>query len=915
MSEYGIKIKNIKAGTLYDVNCGVRHNLTYTDAMLNNSLFSIYLMKNGLNVYKESTRDVVCLDFDFGSRSYETEKNRLVEMYNSSTGKSKEKIKYVLNRVEENKDKYNEKTRDKIREEFYNNGVWIEYKTRNKDGTIKSSTKIKYRMLFRTSAKAKVGQVIFINEDLYEKAYDWLTIGLGKKMQYDNAKIVEMSAYAPLTTSTIVGTVSIPVEDILILKDQDVFYNTFVNVVKADEYTDSKGKIQKKCIVDSEMRKVKNTVWDGMGLIEESCLPNWINSMALLRQHLFKMCGFKTRLQLFFKDWCEENGHDYETYTVKDMFGNDHFLKDIKIITTDNAIKWKKFVDLMGGTLPLAYKYWCEKINEDDSIWGVVKTDHESKFGHQQQLSYQMINTLPCIKKDVFDIASETVCYIETLKKDNHEFELFLRKYANEINHYEMLADIYVHNPDIANTTWFRKEKKKVIFDYVYRMRKGKILVNGDNLTVCGNPYALLLYAVGDNWISDPTFSHEDKSIQCYTTRFENNEYLCGFRNPHNAPNNCCHFHNVYSPEMERYFIFSKNIMAVNCIGTDVQDRMNGEDFDSDFNLVTNNPTMVKCAEICYTQYPTIVNDLKESGITYQNTMTEYARMDNKLARSQMGIGYSSNLAQLALTYYWTEKQKTNPDKNRLKELYDNFVILSVIAQVLIDGCKREYEVDGMKELDRISKMNCMSIKKRIKDKTGKEKYIKYDFPEFMKYTREIQISKNNKALPLEEIQKNRDKLKQRINPTLSCPMNWLEECLDKIQGASTAKTEPITNYFIKMKGRANSRQMTKIRKLIEDYDGLVKYLQMNCDNKETLINRLIEGSEYLLSELKKIKIGNPATINRLIETALGLETRVGNSKQLSTSSTKYCRKTLNYLYKMDKKKFLINFKEKKLRH
>lgn len=320
---------------------------------------------------------------------------------------------------------------------------------------------------------------------------------------------------------------------------------------------------------------------------------------------------------------------------------------------------------------------------------------------------------------------------------------------------------------------------------------------------------------------------------------------------------------------------------------------------------------MVKCAEICYTQYPTIVNDLKESGITYQNTMTEYARMDNKLARSQMGIGYSSNLAQLALTYYWTEKQKDNPDKNRLKELYDNFVILSVIAQVLIDGCKREYEVDGMKELDRISKMNCMSIKKRIKDKTGKEKYIKYDFPEFMKYTREIQISKNNKALPLEEIQKNRDKLKQRINPTLSCPMNWLEECLDKIQGASTVKTEPITNYFIKMKGRANSRQMTKISKLIEDYDGFVKHLHINCDNKEIVQNELIRGSEYLLSELKNIKIGNPITINRLIETSLGLDTGVGNSKQLSSTNSKYCRKILNYLYKMDKKKFLINFKEK----
>lgn len=43
-------------------------------------------------------------------------------------------------------------------------------------------------------------------------------------MSYDNAKIVEMSAYAPLTTSTIVGTLKIPVEDILILKDQDSFF-------------------------------------------------------------------------------------------------------------------------------------------------------------------------------------------------------------------------------------------------------------------------------------------------------------------------------------------------------------------------------------------------------------------------------------------------------------------------------------------------------------------------------------------------------------------------------------------------------------------------------------------------------------------------------------------------------------------
>ena len=37
---------------------------------------------------------------------------------------------------------------------------------------------------------------------------------------------------------------------------------------------------------------------------------------------------------------------------------------------------------------------------------------------------------------------------------------------------------------------------------------------------------------------------------------------------------------------------------------------------------------MVKSAKAAYEQYPTIVNKLKESGLTYKNTMKEYARMN-----------------------------------------------------------------------------------------------------------------------------------------------------------------------------------------------------------------------------------------------------------------------------------------------
>ena len=143
ISEFGIKIKNISAGTLYDVNLGTRDYFSYTEAMLNNSLFSAFLIKNGLNVYKgESTRDIICLDFDFGTRSYEDEHKRIEQLYKNSDGELKERLKYTLEKVENNKDLYDEKKREQIRDKFYNEGVDVTYKTKNKDGTIKSEETI-----------------------------------------------------------------------------------------------------------------------------------------------------------------------------------------------------------------------------------------------------------------------------------------------------------------------------------------------------------------------------------------------------------------------------------------------------------------------------------------------------------------------------------------------------------------------------------------------------------------------------------------------------------------------------------------------------------------------------------------------------------------------------------------------------
>ena len=524
------------------------------------------MLENGMTTYKgDSTRDIICLDFDFGSRSYEEEYAHVKKMVDKNPEDGH--LQEILAQVVANKDKYVKKSKDEIRELFYRDGVDVTYTSRNGKPVV-----IHYKMLYRNTSKAKLGQVMFIRESLWKTAMDWLTIGLYDKMPAENAKIVEMSAYAPLTTSTIVDSIHVPVEDVLILKDQDSFFRTFAKIVTAEEY-----KGGKKCIVRDEETEVKNTVWDGMALIDVNAIPpgKEINGMALLRGHMFKACAFKTRIQQFFRNWCVKNGHDYDSYVVTDMFGYSHLLKDIKIITTDNAIKWKK---LIGGDLRDGYDYWCEKVNADGSYWGIVKTDHPSKLGTVQQMSYQMVNVLPCTSEEMRDIAATSIEYVEKLKSNPLEFEAFLRKNANAVNHYEMLADLYRHNEIFGDSKYFRSEKQQIISQYVFKLRGGKITVNGDNLTACGNPYALLLYSVGDDWRKDPTFQPEDGAIQCYTTRFADGDYLCGIRSPNNSPNNISYLHNVYSPQMETYFEFSNNIIAVNCIGTDIQSRMNGMD-------------------------------------------------------------------------------------------------------------------------------------------------------------------------------------------------------------------------------------------------------------------------------------------------------------------------------------------------
>lgn len=151
--------------------------------------------------------------------------------------------------------------------------------------------------------------------------------------------------------------------------------------------------------------------------------------------------------------------------------------------------------------------------------FGVVKTAHESKLGELQQMSYQYINALDIDSME--SVVEESAKYVQALKNEDWFFLDFLRRNANFSNDYEALVALVMNNPDFIYCDYFKQRRRAIINGYIKRFKNGKVLQNADNLVIVGNPFGMLMHAVGLDPEKDPTFESEADAIQCYSERFK----------------------------------------------------------------------------------------------------------------------------------------------------------------------------------------------------------------------------------------------------------------------------------------------------------------------------------------------------------------------------------------------------------
>ena len=222
-----------------------------------------------------------------------------------------------------------------------------------------------------------------------------------------------------------------------------------------------------------------------------------------------------------------------------------------------------------------------------------------------------MINSLPISRDDIKELLKDEIEHINKLKNDldyylsatklKKEFkeDLIIEDEDNELEIGEQIDvqmafnKLVCKNQEFANTKVFKDNRRNYISAYIKELRKGKIKIFADYCVAFGNPLELL-YSTIDKFNGEPIAL---KEWQIYSSRFKDGEKVTGFRNPHISVSNIGQHMNRKINDFEKYFNCTPNIVFFNAIGVPILSMYNGEDYDSDSNLLTSNSIIVKACE------------------------------------------------------------------------------------------------------------------------------------------------------------------------------------------------------------------------------------------------------------------------------------------------------------------------------
>lgn len=801
--------------------------------------------------------------------------------------KSLDESKVYLDKVEKAKDNKEWKSVkiEELRELLYKEGFYIDYKKADK------IERIEYVQFARSSSKSRKGEVLFIDKTLHKQMTDWQRMGL-EFDEEETIDLVSLRAYESLIGSAIQGLININVDNILLVNDVKSTFNENVNLV----YAEGKGKKKRLTVNKVDDHSITNDIFDGESLLDVSVFEasDYADkSFVLLRNHFFKSAAFKTDIQLFLKDNCPD-GVKYEEWVLHDMFGNPILAENVKMIVTPNSMKmfkmaYKMNLDDENANREAMYAYWKDIVRDEGQMFGVCKYDKPSQAPKledgtvTQQMSYQMINALLADQDDMNELLAIEMKYIDELKNNPLTLIKHLKDTCNDNNLNEFYVNLFEINPEVIYIKMFKDYRSHVVNRYKKRVAKGKVRVQGDNLTMVSNPIELLKSAIGQLDLNDLALNDN----QVYTTQFDFGEEIVLHRNPHTNMSNVLVVHNTYNTKIKKYIKVSKEIIIVNSVNHSIMSRLSGADFDSDFVHATNNTVVRRLAKKANNDYLVCETSVKESddeAIVYKLNDIDMAKADNKIAESKTVIGECVNSGQLAMSlFHHLQSIGKNEKAEEVLQLTNLVAALSTLA---IDVAKKTFEIDVKKAVRSV----VLAVNKFINKDDG-----------ILKFEEVPEEKKKFKPSFFENI--DRKKRREVMYVQFETPMDILQAILNNTGNAKPTKTNELIDLLNNSldKDKANRNQKKKLIEIGEELEDAISKIYVDIKDKEkqfTLINDVVRKFEARIGKLK-IK---PETIYSFISD-------IHDSKAKVKIDKKYNR-LLKIIFKTHKEIFINIFSE-----
>ena len=699
---------------------------------------------------------------------------------------------------------------------------------------------IHYVRYKRSAGSARLGKVLFIQEKYYDEMMQWSLCGI----DVTNGKLdlASLESYVALSLSSIESTIKIKPNEILLIDDYDSKFTDDVVVCREEN-----GQL----VTREEKTEITNSIWDGQSLLDSSKFTGKYKgkSMLLLRNRFFKSNCLNTNIQLYMKERFKE---DYNKATITDLYGNAIRVKDIKLITTPNSIKYLKFGE---------YNYWLDNLID----FGIVKADQKSneENGTMTRLNYQIINTLDLYEKDIEQLLEQEFNYFDLLKNNLFAIRHYLKIKQASMQEIDSTDDFVYSmlsiNNNIANTELFAKYKRKIMDSFARRLKECRILVNGTHATIFGNVYEMLTASTGD--FTQILFDND-----IYSPMFTEKQIFMA-RNPHITMGNVVIANNVNNNLLKKYFTISNEIVIINSINNNVLQQLNGADFDGDSVIITDNKLLID-KSIKMKVPTTLVKSVK---ILEERTLTNLANLDIRTSKNY--IGEIVNLSQYLNSLFWNNKRNNLPTN----EIYKDICALCSLSNIEIDRAKRETNVNTQKEL------------KKIRDKYSITKIRPYYFKVF---TSGYQYKK------------------------LNCPTDILLETVEKKsrkRSKRISKKASFTSLFKNTNINMNNIDYDKIKLIITiiyDFTKETKQIYSSTKDKQEKYILYIQEKDKCMNLIKNmpIEIDEVKYIINLYDRAQTEKNKNEEEKTLISIR----RKLFTILYNYNKKQFIDIFKETK---